>query len=279
MRAVNLIPVEDRRGSSGTAGRSGGAVYVLLGALTLVVLAVAAYVLTANTITSRKAEVVKLQAQASAAEQRAAALRPYRDFATLRRQRVATVSTLAASRFDWDRALHDLAIVLPADSWLTSVTGSVAPGVSLESGAGGAGSGDTSALRQLVTAPALEITGCTVSQSEVSRVLARLRRIHGVTRVTLASSEKIDQTAGAGASAPAPAPAAGSTGTDCRNGSTRFPQFSVVAFFSTLPGQTATAPGAAPGAPAPAGSGTGTTTSAAQPAAATSTPGAGGSNP
>ena len=278
MRAVNLIPPEDRRGGAGASGRSGGAGYVFLGGLAVVVVAVAAYVLTSNTITSRKAEVAKLQAQAGAAEQQAAALKPYRDFAILRRQRVATVSALASSRFDWDRALHELAIVLPTDSWLTAVTGSVAPGLNLESG--GAGTADTSSLRQQVTAPALEITGCTVSQSEVSRVLARLRRIHGVVRVTLASSEKIDQSA-ATSGGGAPAAAAGNTGTDCRNGSTRSPQFSVVAFFSPLPGQTATAPGATPGAPAapaPAPSGA-STTPTSQPAATTSTTNASGSKP
>jgi len=50
---------------------------VLLGALGVIVVAVGAYVMTSNSITTKKAEVAKLQTQAAAAEQRAAAGKPH----------------------------------------------------------------------------------------------------------------------------------------------------------------------------------------------------------
>ena len=37
MRAVNLIPAEQRRGAGGLAGRTGGVVYVVLGMLVVLV--------------------------------------------------------------------------------------------------------------------------------------------------------------------------------------------------------------------------------------------------
>jgi hypothetical protein len=139
VKAVNLIPREERRGGPGAPARSGGAVYILLGALGILVVAVVAYVLTNNSITDKKAELAKVTSQATAAEAQAAALRPFREFAALKQTRASTVSSLAASRFDWERVMRQLAIVLPSNVWLTSVVGTVAPGVAFSSGGGGGG--------------------------------------------------------------------------------------------------------------------------------------------
>ena len=256
MRAINLVPGEQRRGGAG----AGGPAYVVLGALGVLVVAVAAFVLIGNTVKSRRSELAGVTAQAAGAEQRAAALQPYIQFASLRQTRVATVTSLAASRFDWERAMTELSKALPSDVWLTSLLGTVTPGITIDNGAGGGGGGGTSALRSAVQSPAIELVGCTDTQSEVSRVMARLHLLHGVTRVSLAQSEKNDTTtssAGGGGSS-------GGTGgaSDCRNGSRRFPQFQIVVFFDnpagaaggalaggTTPGAAA---GAAPSTPTPA---------------------------
>ncbi len=85
-------------------------------------------------------------------------------------------------------------------------------------------------------------------------MMSAMRRIDGVTRVSLESSEKSDEGGGDSGSAGGEG---GGNSTDCRNGSDRFPQFKMTVFF--------TAPVAAtPAAPA----GTGTTTQGA-PSAAT----------
>lgn len=247
MRAVNLVPADQRRGGIGAPGRSGSGVYVLLGALAVMVVAAAAYVLVSNSVTSRKSELATVNRDAAEAQARAAALRPYKDFATLSQLRVATVSQLAASRFDWERVMRQLSRALPGNVWLTSVVGTVAPGVALD----GSSSGNTGSLRSALQVPAVEIVGCTESQAEVSRVMARLRLMHGVTRVSLASSEKTDSTGGS-AAAPAPGSGGGGASTDCRNGNVRFPQFQLVVFFegAAAPRASSPAPGS-PGTPAP----------------------------
>ena len=238
MRAVNLIPSDQRRGGGGgSGGRTGSAVYIVLGALGALVLATAVYTLTGNQVNSRKGEVAKVSQEATTLEQQASALKPYTQFASLSESRLQTVSSLADSRFNWERAMRDLARALPGDVWLTSLIGTVAPGVTLEGGGGGS----TGSLRSAVKAPAIEIVGCTDSQSSVSRVMARLRTMRGVQRVSLASSEKAEGAGGPGGGG-------GGSATDCRNGSSHFPQFQIVVFFDApksfqaAPGQAGTAP-------------------------------------
>ena len=237
MRAVNLIPTDARRGGAAPA-RSGGAVYVLLGALAIAVVALASYVLTQNSISDRQAQLAKVKRDADTAQATATALQPYRQFAQLSQTRVETVRSLAGSRFDWERAMRDLALVMPDNVWLTSFVGTVAPGINF-GGSGATGSSDTGTLRSSQQVPAVELVGCTENQAEVARVMARLRLVQGVTQVSLASSEKSDVSSAVGGSG-----AAGATsgGTDCRNGSPKFPQFSMVVFFKALPGAPARAP-------------------------------------
>ena len=55
----------------------------------------------------------------------------------LPRRRTETVDSLAQSRFDWERVMRELALVIPEDVWLESLTGTVAPGVTVDAeGAG-----------------------------------------------------------------------------------------------------------------------------------------------
>lgn len=238
MRAMNLIPLEQRRGGAGAPTRTGSGVYALLGALGVLVILVGAWVLAGNTVSSRESELVSMTQEAQQAQAEAEALKPYREFDELRRARVSTVAQLAASRFDWDTTFGQLAKVVPGNVWLTSLTGTIAPGVNFESA--GSGGGDTGSLRQSLPVPALEIVGCTESQSEVPRMMARLRLIDGVTRVSLASSSKVEATAGGSGGSPT----GGSSG-DCRNGKSTIPKFEMVAFFEPKSTPGPGAPGAA----------------------------------
>ncbi|MDQ1700847.1 MAG: hypothetical protein QOF57_99 [Frankiaceae bacterium] len=253
MKAVNLIPAEDRRGGGGAAGKSGGAAYILLGLLGLLVIMASGYTLASKSLNDRNAELQRTRAEATAVQSKADQLAPYARFASLRQQRVQTVQSLAGSRFDWSRSMHEVARVVPSNAWLTSMTGTVAPGVQLEGAAGSAGS-----LRSALPVPAIEIVGCTTSQRNVSRVISRMSLIKGVQRVTLGSAEKADASGGGG----------GGGGTDCRNGSDSFPQFNLVVFFA--------APAAAATATAPAAGATpvASATPAPAPAAGTAAPAA-----
>jgi Tfp pilus assembly protein PilN len=245
VKAVNLIPANQRRG--GGAGRSGGAVYALLAALGLVVIASVVYVLSANTVTSRKDELARLQAQTQAAQAEANALSPYKQFSALKQTRITTIQQLASSRFDWERVMRKLAIVVPSDVWLTSLLGTVSPAVTVDAAAGGAGGGSTTGLRSALPVPAIELVGCTTGQAQVSRFMSRLRAIDGVTRVSLSSSDK------GGTSAPATGGATGSSpggSGQCGNSSSAYPRFNMVVFFGGT-AQAAPGVGGATGGSAP----------------------------
>lgn len=223
MKAVNLIPADSRR----TGGSSRGPslpVYLFLGLLAGALGLVTITVLTDNTIAARKAQLSTLQAQVSSQQALASQLGNYAQFASVAQSRVQTVTAIAATRFQWHAVLSELAQVVPTNTSLLSLQGTVAPGASA-GGTGGTGSGSSGGLRADVTSPAIELTGCTASQVDVARLISRLRVIDGVTRVTLGSSVKAATGGSAGGSA------SGSSG--CAAGQ---PAFDVLVFFSPLPG-------------------------------------------
>jgi Tfp pilus assembly protein PilN len=198
MRAVNLIPADSRGRSSSGAPSTGMQVpaYVLLGFLALAVALVTVYVLTNNTIGARKAKLASLQAQVAQDQAQAARLGEFTKFSQLAQTRIGTVQSIAAARFDWHSALSDLAKVVPANTTLTSVVGTVVPGAT----AGGSGGGGTSSLRGDIAAPAFELVGCTANQDQVARLMSQLRLINGVTRVSFSNSQEPNTGSAGGAS-------------------------------------------------------------------------------
>jgi len=180
MRPVNLIPKEDRPGGRPQM-RSGPIAYIVVGALVAALLGVTAVVVTENRIGELNEEVVQIEAETATAEAKAAALAPYTQFHNVREQRVATVTSLADSRFDWERVMRELALVLPGDVWLTSLTASASPG-SEPSGGGSV------ALRAEIPGPALSLVGCASGQDAVAGFVQALKDIDGVTRVGVQSS-------------------------------------------------------------------------------------------
>lgn len=210
MRPVNLIPPDQRRGEQAPL-RAGAAAYVVTAALAMVLIGVSALVLIGNTVTVRKDEVTKLQVQDAAAGAQAQELVAYTQFRALSEQRVETVRSLADSRFDWERVMRELSLILPGNVWLVNLSASAAPGVSVGGEAGGSSSG----LRASAPGPALELKGCAANQSAVAGLVTSLEDIDGVTRVGVQSSELPDRQSGAGVS---PSGEAGSaeTNEDCR---------------------------------------------------------------
>lgn len=191
MRPVNLIPPEDRRGGSAPL-RTGPLPYVVLGGLVLALLAVVLVVLADNQVAEREGEVAKLEREDARAAAKAQRLAAFTEFRVMSEQRVATVSDLADSRFDWERVMRELALVLPSDVWLVGLTGTAAPGVALEGGS----TGDTSGMRAAIPGPALELSGCADGQDAVAGFVTALEDIDGVTRVGVQSSELPDKGSG-----------------------------------------------------------------------------------
>jgi Tfp pilus assembly protein PilN len=229
MKAVNLLPHDLRSGakgpapavSAGTEDAGGPGPFIVLGALALCVVALAGYVLTSNAVKDRQATLAEVSARTEAVTRQVTALKPYADFEAMANSRVATVNDLATSRFDWEQGLRDLSRALPADVTLSQLSGSVS---STTSSGGGA-----SSLRGALDVPAIELQGCTRGQTDVARLMARLRNVDGVTRVSLAKSDKEAPTArsmSAGAAASSSLP---SEVNACGVGAK--PTFTVIVFF------------------------------------------------
>jgi Tfp pilus assembly protein PilN len=232
VKAVNLIPSDIRRGGgAGALGRSGGAVYVLLGGLAALVAMASAYGMMGRSLGEKRAELRRLNAETATAQAKAGSFASTNRYAQLRQTRVQTVGSLARSRFDWAHALHDLAVTIPRDVWLTSLTASVAPGVSV-------GNGADDPLRGALPLPAMSLVGCTTSQARVATLMTELRAMDRVVRVSLSDSSKAEADGAGGGSG-------GGGGGDCRGSSTGRPKFSMVVFYEASPG--AVGPGSAGG--------------------------------
>ena len=242
MKAVNLIPSDNAK--AGAAGAPSGPIgaYVVLAVLAVAVVMAGAWAVTSKQVSDKNAELTRVQGEIQAAQARSTALKPYTDFAALRQARVETVGGLLDGRFDWAHSLREVARVVPADVDLTSLVGTVSPNSKVQ-GAGGA------TLRSSLPVPAIDMIGCAKTQAHVATLLARLRAIDGVDRVSLSSSEKLDT--------------ATSSEPDCR-ATEKMPQFQVTVFYEAQDG---IVPAAAAGAPA--------SSNTAAPAASTTAPAGG----
>jgi Tfp pilus assembly protein PilN len=245
MRPVNLIPVEERRGEHAPM-RTGPVPYLLVGALVAALAGVVALVLTGNQIADREGELARFKREDAAAAARAERLAPYTQFRSLQEQRVTTVASLADSRFDWERVMRELSLVLPRNVWLVDLEATASPDASTggESSGGGSSGSD---LRDSTPGPALVIAGCASGQEAVAGFVTALKDIDGVTRVGVQSSELSEDAEGAGSSGGS---GGGSSSDDCR---TRefIAKFQIVVAFDAAPIATAeSAEVAPPAAPA-----------------------------
>jgi Tfp pilus assembly protein PilN len=274
MKAINLLPTDLRgtpKGESRKAKAAAAATdepggigaFVVLGALAVCVVALAAYVLTTNSVKDRQAHLDAATAQAQTTIQRVSQLKPYADFQQLAETRIQTVKDLVASRFDWEQALRDISRAIPTDVTLTSLSGSI----SSDTATGG------SSVRSAIAAPAIELQGCATGQAQVAQLLSRLRAVDGVTRVTLGKSVRPDKAA-ANTAVPATASSDGSTGPASCAGK-RPPAFELVMFFerSKVPSSVQDISVQASGT---AASASGATGAAATATTATSQPASGG---
>ncbi|HXV04743.1 MAG TPA: PilN domain-containing protein [Solirubrobacterales bacterium] len=224
MRPVNLIPAEERRDGHGPM-RTGPVPYLLVGALVAVLAGVTALVVIGNQISDRKSEVAKLEREDAVAGARAQRLAGYTQFRGLREKRVQTVTSLADSRFDWERVMRELSLVLPHDVWLTSLEASAAPGSE------GGGSGGSGSLSGSIKGPSLTIAGCATGHEAVAGFVTALKEIAGVTRVGVESSELGTESGSGGGSEGS---SGGGSGSDCQVRPS-FATFNMVVAFDAAP--------------------------------------------
>jgi Tfp pilus assembly protein PilN len=183
VKSVNLIPESQRRRSP--EGGDGQKSYVFLAVLGALLAMTLTYVFIANQATTRSNDAAVASAEASELEARAAEIGAFGNFAAIKETRIASVRQLAASRFDWERLMRELARVIPSGGWLRDVQAST--------------SGETESTTTTAAAgPSATLSGCMPRQSDVAALMLRLQRMHRVEDVTLQESSRAE--AGASAS-------------------------------------------------------------------------------
>jgi Tfp pilus assembly protein PilN len=207
MRAVNLIPTEQRSGGA-VGARSEGAAFAVLALLAGLAVLTLMYGMAHHTAANRRAEAAALTARAQQFQAQATQLASYTSFVALREQRLEAISQLVGSRFDWAAVMGELSRVLPSDVSLNSIQGAVGSTTGSLTGSGSkAPSATTSSATAATpvssatppgTVPDFTLTGCATSQAAVAQTLVRLRLVSGVSAVTLQSSTKSSSGGGDG---------------------------------------------------------------------------------
>lgn len=180
MKAVNLIPQDQRRGAGGIAGRSGGIVYVLVGGLAVIVGLGVIYAFAVKSVADRTGQLAYATDQVNAVQAEAAAYQPFEAVQRLRQSAVSSVVSLAAQRFDWPDAMQQIALALPSDVTLTTFNGTL----------GSSNGSSTTSTTSTVSGPMFTLQGCASSQAEVATVISRLEQIPHVVNVSLTSAVK-----------------------------------------------------------------------------------------
>jgi Tfp pilus assembly protein PilN len=181
MNAVNLLPPKHRPRQA-TGGKSGSS-FVLIGLLGAIVVALLVYVLSVNSINDSKTQISEAKAETAQANARADSLVAYGDFAKVKTQRVNAVKDLASNRYDWERAVRELAHVLPGGVWITKASAS-------DGSATGGDTGSAPVSATTTGAGSLTLTACARDQQTVATALVRLRQVQGAEDVKLSQSSK-----------------------------------------------------------------------------------------
>ncbi len=207
MRAVNLLPVGERaRGPAKVPDRAAHIVLGVLGALVLVVLVV---VMTQNQITDRTKQIAEAKQETETAKQRSAALGAFGQFAAIKQTRVQSVSDLAKARFDYERLMRELALVLPKETWITTANAASTP--SADGATPAAGTTQAPAAGAAPAGPSLKLGGCAKTQAKVAETMVRLRNLHRAEDVTLEDSARPTGQAAGSAAGAASGSASGAT--------------------------------------------------------------------
>jgi len=177
VRPVNLLPDKRRRARKSDGRRA----QIVVAALAVLVVMVGLYALTARQASERrdKAEQARLEAQQLQAQ--ASQLGAFGQFAQMKQAREQAVRQLASQRFDWERFLREVSLVMPRSGWLQEAEASV-------SGLQSSASAQPTAAQQTASEPQARLAGCLRSQTEVARLMVRLRQLHRVKDVELVSS-------------------------------------------------------------------------------------------
>jgi Tfp pilus assembly protein PilN len=179
VRPINLLPA--RYQPARASGDRPGIGYAAVGALAVLLVMVLLYVTTNNGINDAKSKTAEAQAEQAAAQAKVGQLQAFGDFAALKASREQAVRGVALQRFDYERLMREVALVLPHNTYLTAFQA-------------GTGTSSTTAASTTTpttaTGPAVTLSGCAPSHPGVATAIVRLRKLHNVEDVDLKSSQK-----------------------------------------------------------------------------------------
>ncbi|MFN2469673.1 MAG: PilN domain-containing protein [Gaiellaceae bacterium] len=179
MRPANLLP-NDLRFSR--RPRPGAPVAIVGAGVLVGALLVGAYVSAHSKVAEREQELSGLQAElATVPAPRRPVLEVRPELQGEKDQRLAALDEALAQRVAWDTVLRELALVLPEDVWLRTL--SAKSPVAL----GAAAADPTTAAAQGLT-----MNGFTYSQEGVARLLTRLSLVPHLSNVQLQSSSSTE---------------------------------------------------------------------------------------
>ena len=176
MRAVNLLPRDDPRGSS----RQTNPVVLIgvVGAVAATALLAAFFLTVSAGVADNQERLDAAQSELDATPVPAPADTSNATLGQEKSARVVALSTALGTRIAWDRVLREISLVLPEDVWLSTLSAKApAP-------AGG------------VPATGFTITGKTYSHNGVARLLARLAVVPHLSNVQMQHSTQAVSEAG-----------------------------------------------------------------------------------
>lgn len=184
MRAVNLLPDAERpRAVVQAPPNASIAVLAVLGAL---LIGVAGWVFTKNQVNDRQSAIATANQEKAAADQQAQGLKAFGDFSQIKQTRVQSVTDLATKRFDWERFMRELALVLPDKVWVSDVSAGGSADAAASTATPDPAATAASAGRSVA------IKGCAPSQKSVAATMVRLRTLYAAQEVDLKDSAKGD---------------------------------------------------------------------------------------
>lgn len=185
MRAVNLLPRQQQAAQKRERPNSVALGAGIAGAAVLLVL-VAGFLLASRSVDRQQQALTDARAELAVTPAHNVSAKTQSFRATLLSQREQRSLALAAAigkRVAWDRILRRVALVMPDDVWLQSLSGSVPLDSALPAGT------TTTSSALPATATALTIQGYTYSQDGVARLLERLAVVPDLKNVQLQTSQ------------------------------------------------------------------------------------------
>ena len=201
MRAINLLPKDDKRRAPGAGVSNAIVVTGAVSAVFVTALLCGLFLMAHGKVRDRQATLDGLQQELAAIPTPAADAVARSDaLAADKQARITALNAALARRVAWDRVLREFAMILPDDVWLqkisgqpptlsTSLTGPT-PAATTPSAAGAAASGVAAPPNAATDGDVMFVVeGYTYSQDGVARLLSRLQVVPDFEHIQLLSSD------------------------------------------------------------------------------------------